>query len=176
MYCRRLTCPSNTILRCRRVLNRYAAPQSDGVTQDSRGKQRIMNLTHPTFWSILFSGLAFLFLPGCFHAVLLQPESLQDNADEDIVVSTKDGRQINFDSHDYNIISDANGNLVLSGKGKVYRKGSSQFAPFDGDIPLNAIERISTSEKTAFFYPTIIALAFVAWLVFWVAHHFGPLG
>ena len=155
------------------VPNRCAAP---GVTQDSSGNQRIMNLTHPTFWSIVFSGLALVFLPGCFHAVLLQPESLQDNTEEDIVVSTKDGRQISFDSYDYNIISDANGNLVLSGKGKAYRKGSSQFAPFEGDIPLNAIDRISTSEKTALFYPTILALAVAAWLVFWVAHHLGRLG
>jgi hypothetical protein len=45
----------------------------------------------------------------------------------------------------------------LSGSGKIFVKGSSQFSDFNGSIPVDEIESIKTSEKTGMFYISLVA-------------------
>jgi hypothetical protein len=105
---------------------------------------------------------------GCFRAVLLNSTAIENNNEDDIVVSTKDCRRVSFNSRQYNLDSDENGRPAIRGKGKLYRKSESQFESFEGTIPIDDIERISTSEKTSMFYVTIVAATLaVGYILFW---------
>ena len=118
---------------------------------------------------LILSVVAIVFgVGGCFRAVLRTPTEVGNSNEDDIVISTKDGRQISFESHKYNLISDENGRQVIRGEGKMYRQGESQFESFEGSIPVDEIERISTSEKTTMFYVTIAAAALaVGYVLLW---------
>jgi hypothetical protein len=107
-------------------------------------------------------------LSGCFQSVLLNTAAIENNNEDDIVVSAKDGRQISFGSHQYNLTTDQNGQQVVRGKGKVYHQGESQFKMFEGSIPVDNIVRITTSKKTTMFYLTIAAAAaVVGYAIIW---------
>jgi len=101
-------------------------------------------------------------ITGCFRAVILNSTAIENSNEDDIVISTKDGRQVNFDSGQYNVNSDENGRRLVSGRGRVFRQGESQFESFEGSIPIDDIERISTSETITMFYVGIIAAATLA--------------
>jgi len=112
--------------------------------------------------------LILLSFTGCFRAVLVSTTSIEKGNEDDIVVSTKDGRQISFDSREYNLDADENGQRVLRGKGKLFLQGGPQFKSFDGTIPFREIERISRSEKTPMFYVAIVAATLaVGYVLFW---------
>ncbi|MBI5471108.1 MAG: hypothetical protein HY961_02050 [Ignavibacteriae bacterium] len=98
---------------------------------------------------------SFVFM-GCFQSVQLTQAMIENSNEEDIVVSLRDGRKVSFGGQKYNLDVDENGRRVLRGKGKQYHKGESQFTSFDGAIPLESIEKITTSEKTSMFYIVII--------------------
>ncbi|RPI05038.1 MAG: hypothetical protein EHM64_07885 [Ignavibacteriae bacterium] len=116
---------------------------------------------------------------GCFREVIHDPLSLPKIADEDIVVKTKDDFRYHFDGGSYAISSDTSGVHAVSGRGKKYRPGESQFTRFEGIIPIRDIKKISSEEKTPFFYIAIGVTTIAIGLTIWVAiafSHFGTGG
>ncbi len=108
--------------------------------------------------------LSFLYLlpfvfAGCFHEVLLDTESLTTANDQTIVVSTIDGNRYKFSGGDYKITPDSNGAPILLGQAKKYRANTTQFEKFEGAIPVNDIEKVSTSETTIWLYVSIVVTA-----------------
>ena len=91
---------------------------------------------------------------------------------EDIVVSTKDGFQYGFDANQYTTTTDSTGVTVVKGRGKQYRQGQSNFDWFEGSIPINSIERVSSIHNTTFFYVLMITAGVSLGLVLWLAIEF----
>jgi hypothetical protein len=105
---------------------------------------------------------------GCFQSVILKTTAIENSNENNIVVSTKDGRQFSFNSDQYSLATDENGQQVIRGNGKVYHQGKSQFKSFEGSIPIDDIDRITTSEKTAMYYVSIAtAAAVVGYAIIW---------
>ena len=122
----------------------------------------------------LFLGVV-AFFPSCFRAVLLDSDTLANYADEDIVVSTKDGLRYRFAGGDYEITVNANGERVIKGEGKVYRGDGPEFDNFSGNVLVSDIERITTSETTPFLYISLALVALLTWLAISFAR-FGGIG
>ena len=119
---------------------------------------------------VVLMAVIVLGLAGCFRAVNLNSTAIESSNEDDIVVSTKDGRRVRFNSRKYCLDSDENGRQGIRGTGKVFRQGESQFKTFEGIIPIEDMERISTSERTSMFYVSIaataLAIGFALWLKF----------
>ena len=125
-------------------------------------------ITFMRYQSVIVIAVIFLSLTGCFRAVLVSTTAIEKSNEDDIVVSTKEGRQISFDSRQYNLDTDEHGQRVLRGKGKAFRQGEPQFKLFEGTIPIDDIKSISRPEKTSMFYVTIVAATLaVGYVLFW---------
>jgi len=116
-----------------------------------------------------------LTLSGCIQTVLLKPEELRENSGDDIVVSIRDGRTINFSGEDYTI-AEIDERQVIRGKGRIYREKGPQFETFEGDIPLDNVKKISTYEHTPIFYVAIVTASLAAGFIVFLAVALGGRG
>ena len=93
---------------------------------------------------------------ACYNQVLLNADSIAHNNASDIVVSTKDGRRVSFSTGSYTVTTDTAGQKVLKGIGRVQPRVSAQDEPFAGEIPIDEIDTVYSSEKSAIFYVSIV--------------------
>jgi hypothetical protein len=106
---------------------------------------------------------------GCFRAAPIQPDGLEMYSESDISVSTRDGRKYEFSANQHAVISDENGNKAIRGKAKVFAGTGPQFLWFDGDVLFQDILRISTPEKTDFYYVALVTSGVVLVLIVYMA-------
>jgi hypothetical protein len=106
-------------------------------------------------------------LNACYHTVLIDPALIVSNNESDIIVATTDGRHIMLDAQKYNVLIDDDGRQVIQGKGRVFFRGESDIQPFEGSIPIEQVESVSKSEKSALVSVILplILLAGAVWLV-----------
>lgn len=117
--------------------------------------------------SLLAYGSCFLLtlilfsFTGCFRDIILNPESVGKHSNRNIVVTTKEGNKIKFESGEYQIVTDTLGSQILKGKGKTIDEAGLFFKPFEGSLSLSEIETISACcESTPWLYVTIIGVSF----------------
>jgi hypothetical protein len=122
---------------------------------------------------ILVLAMSFI---GCFREVLHDPSSLKKSAEENIVVLTKDSSRYYFEGGSYSISPDTNGVQTVSGYAKKYHRKESRFTRFEGSIPLGDIEKISSDEKTPFFYISLGVVTIAIGLTIWVSIAFSHIG
>jgi hypothetical protein len=128
-----------------------------------------------SFYLFLFMALAMCLI-GCFREVLHDPASLKKSNEGNIVVVTKDSSRYHFDGGSYNVSLDTNGVQTISGHAKKYQPTESKFTRFEGCIPLGDIEKISSDEKTPFFYISLGVATIAIGLSIWVVIAFSHLG
>ncbi len=136
------------------------------------------NFSRSQIQSVVLTSVLIL-LTGCFSLSVKDPAALAIDNQEDITVSTKDGLQYSFDANEYTTTIDSVGVTVVTGRGKQYRQGQSQFEWFEGSIPVSSIERVSSIHTTTFFYVLLITGGVSVGLLLWLAMQFrghGPGG
>jgi hypothetical protein len=114
-------------------------------------------------------------LTGCFREILVTPGSFENYADDAIVVMTRDGRRIGFSKGEYKLVGPI-GQQAIKGKGKLYYKNASEFKAFEGEVSLDEIERITTSETTPWLYISIAVVSLTVALFAWLSFGWGGGG
>ena len=102
----------------------------------------------------LYAACLTMIIGGCYTQVLIDQDSIATTNSNDIIVSVKDGRIVSFSSGSYTMATDTAG---LQGSGRVQPRLSAQDEPFAGQIPLDDIDSIHSSEKATFYYLSVVA-------------------
>ncbi len=121
----------------------------------------------PSF--LLVAGLLSLLQSGCFREIILDPRGLESFSGRTIIVWTDDGWNYEFASGQYAVARDSNQVGFLQGNGTKFKPGGSHYSDFNGGIPLEAIEKVTVSEPTAWVYVSVGTIGFMAGVLFTVA-------
>ncbi len=108
-------------------------------------------------------------LCGCSSTTVFGPEHLYDDSSRDIIVTTTDGRRIEFQGGNYRVIK---GNVgTISGTGRVIvNMDRGIYKDYRGTIGFSEIQNISTIEMTGggktMMSVSIVALPVIALLLY----------
>jgi hypothetical protein len=112
------------------------------------------------------AGLFGLLQSGCFKEVILDARGIEFFSGKAIVVWTQDGWNYEFADGQYAVTIDSNRVRVLQGKGTKFRPGWTHNSDFNGGIPLEAIEKVTVSEPTAWLSVFLGTIGFLAGVLF----------
>ncbi len=114
------------------------------------------------------SAISILFLvPGCIITRDLTLEALEQKSEQDIIVTTADGREITFEASEFIIVL-IDSQYAVRGTGSQRMKANEpESVSFKGDIPFSSIELVQTREKTAFYYtgPFLVAVVVAIYFI-----------
>ncbi len=99
---------------------------------------------------------------GCYNQILVPNDSLIKNNDQDIVVTTFDGKRVSFSDGDYIVTCDSLGQQVLNGEGRVRIHLWTEEEPFQGRIPVDEIDTVHVCEKSFLYYASAVGIITVA--------------
>ncbi len=114
------------------------------------------------------SAISLLFLvPGCIVTKDLTLEALEQKSDQDIVVTTSDGREITFEASEFIIVLLDSQYAVRGSGGQRMKVNEPERVSFEGDIPFSSIALVQTRKKTAFYYtgPFLVAVVVASYFI-----------
>lgn len=105
--------------------------------------------------------------PGCIITKGLTLEALEQESEQDIIVTTADGREITFEASEFIIVL-IDSQYSVRGSGSQRMKATeSERVSFKGDIPFSSIALVQTRKKTAFYYtgPFLVAVVVASYFI-----------